>query len=161
MGCTWKCWGSWMMSSQDQSWKSLISHGNQERYLKTEANQRPLLFSKDLEGQPREWQNSQPHLSLWEGNGSGTSRYMKVKVTKSNQHQFINGESCCTNLINFYDKVNVLVEEVRAVDTVYLDFRKALSPIKGIISNKSPTRVAHEVWAGWSDCEVDWELRHL
>ena len=34
-----------------------------------------------------------------------------------------------TNLINFYDEMTGLVEERRAVDTVYLDFTKAFDTV--------------------------------
>ena len=41
------------------------------------------------------------------------------------QHGFMNGRSCLTNLILFYDKVTHLVDESKAVNVVYLDFSKA------------------------------------
>ena len=37
----------------------------------------------------------------------------------------MNGRSCLTNLISFYDKVTRLVDEGKAVDVVYLDSSKA------------------------------------
>ena len=40
-------------------------------------------------------------------------------------HGFIKGRSCLTNLISFYDHVIKLVDEVKAVDVVHLDFSKA------------------------------------
>ena len=44
---------------------------------------------------------------------------------RPSQHGFMNGRSCLTNLISFYDKVTRLVDEGQAVDVVYLDFSKA------------------------------------
>ena len=43
---------------------------------------------------------------------------------RPSQHGFMNGRSCLTNLISFYDKVTCLVDEGKAVDVLYLDFSK-------------------------------------
>jgi len=37
--------------------------------------------------------------------------------------------SCLTNLISIYDQVTHLVDEGKAVDTVYLDFGKAFDSV--------------------------------
>ena len=48
---------------------------------------------------------------------------------RPSQHGFMNGRSCLTNLISFYDKVTCLVDEGQAVDVVYLDFTKAFDTV--------------------------------
>ncbi|GAB0208209.1 mitochondrial enolase superfamily member 1 [Grus japonensis] len=57
-------------------------------------------------------------------------RHMKdKKVVGSSQHGFTKGKSCLTNLINFYDEMTGLVDEGRAVDIVYLDFKQAFDTV--------------------------------
>ena len=48
---------------------------------------------------------------------------------RPSQHGFVNGRSCLTNLISFYDKVICLVDEGQAVNVVYLDFSKAFDTV--------------------------------
>jgi len=45
------------------------------------------------------------------------------------QHGFMNGRSCLTNQILFYDKVTRLVDKGKAGDGVYWDFRKAFGTV--------------------------------
>ena len=46
-----------------------------------------------------------------------------------NQHGFISGRSCQTNLVAFYEQITKSLDAGVAVDIVLLDFRKALDTV--------------------------------
>ncbi|KAK4831148.1 hypothetical protein QYF61_015451 [Mycteria americana] len=57
-------------------------------------------------------------------------RHIKYKkVIRSSQHGFTKGKSYLTSLINFHDEMTSLVDEGRALDIVYPDFRKAFDTV--------------------------------
>lgn len=51
------------------------------------------------------------------------------KLIKSSQHWFTKGKSCLTNTIAFCHVAATCMDEGRAVDTVYLNFRKAFDTV--------------------------------
>ena len=53
----------------------------------------------------------------------------KYKLIKGNQHGFTKGSSCLTILFEFYEAVSDCVDEGKAVDIVYLDFKKAFDKV--------------------------------
>jgi len=61
---------------------------------------------------------------------SALTRHVKDhQGIRPSQHAFMKGRSCLTNLISFYDQVTRLVDEGKAVDVIYLDFRKAFDTV--------------------------------
>jgi len=48
---------------------------------------------------------------------------------RPSQHWFVKGRSCLTSLISFYDQVTHLVDEGKAVDVIYVVFRKAFDTV--------------------------------
>ncbi|XP_065485694.1 uncharacterized protein LOC135985923 [Caloenas nicobarica] len=62
-----------------------------------------------------------------------TGHIQENQVIRPSQHGVMKGRSCLSNLISFYDKVTHLVDEGKAVDVAYLDFRKAFDTLSHII----------------------------
>ena len=50
-------------------------------------------------------------------------------MLRGNQHRLITGRSCQTNLVAFYDQVTKSLDAGVAVDTVFLDFRRAFDTV--------------------------------
>ncbi|KAK4832759.1 hypothetical protein QYF61_025288 [Mycteria americana] len=50
-------------------------------------------------------------------------------IIRYSQHGFTMGESCLSNVIPFYDKVTLLMDEGKAVDIVFLGFSKAFDTV--------------------------------
>ena len=53
----------------------------------------------------------------------------KYKLIKGSQQGFTKGSSCLTNHLEFYEAVSDWVDEGKAVDIVYLDFKKAFDKV--------------------------------
>jgi len=61
---------------------------------------------------------------------SALTRHVKDNQgIRPSHHGFMTGSSYLTNLISFYDQVTRLVDEGKAVDVVYLNFRKAFDTV--------------------------------
>jgi len=69
---------------------------------------------------------------------------------RSSQHGFMKGRSCLTNLISFYDQVNRLMDEGKAVDFIYLDFSKVFDTVPHSILPEKLT--AHDL----DGCTLCW-----
>ena len=54
---------------------------------------------------------------------------MDMKVVLSIQHRFMKGKPCLTKPIIFYNEMTGPVDGGRAVDVVYLDFKKAFDTV--------------------------------
>jgi len=60
----------------------------------------------------------------------GTEKHLKVNaVIDHRQQRFERRKSCLMNIISFYDKVNHLVDQIKVVDIIISDFRKAFNTV--------------------------------
>ena len=69
------------------------------------------------------------------------------KLIKGSQHGFTTGSSCLTNLSEFDEAVSDWVDEGKAVDIVYLDFKKAFDegPHRRLLAKVRACGVAGQV----------------
>ena len=57
------------------------------------------------------------------------SHLLGEKLITENQHGFLKGRSCTTNLVIFMDKLTELTDKGKAADVFYLDFAKAFDTV--------------------------------
>lgn len=87
-------------------------------------------FETTCVGVPEDWRkvNITPLLKKGRKEDPGNDRPVRhiksTKMIRSSQHSLTKRESCLANLINFYEKMTVLVDKRRALDVAYLNFRK-------------------------------------
>ena len=74
----------------------------------------------------------------------------KYKLFKGSQHVFTKGSSCQTNILEFYEALSDKVDEGKAVDIVYLDFKKVFDkvPHRRLLAKLRACGVAGQV-ANW------------
>lgn len=137
MGSTHECWRSCLMSLQVHSWWSLHT-GDPEDWKK--ANVIGIFQEGKKEG-CRELQAGQSHLDPQEGDGTSYAEncfwtHLR-QVIWSNQHRFMKGKPCVTDLTDFYNKIIYLVGKGRAVDNITLSLGSlpALSPVTASWTN--------------------------
>jgi len=92
------------------------------------------------------------------------SKHMKDrKVIRSSRHQFTKGKSSVTHLIAFYSETTGLVNEVNAVDAVYLDLSKPFDVVCHNILIDKLTKYRLNKWkVRWiENCLNSWAQRLL
>ena len=82
----------------------------------------------------------------------------KYKLIKGSQHGFTKGSSCPINLLEFYEAESDWVDEGRAVDIVYRDFKKVFDkvPHRRLFAKVRACGVVSEgLWSGSQlDCKL-------
>lgn len=71
------------------------------------------------------------------------------KVITADQHGFVPGKSCATNLIEFYDNITLAMDQHQSADIVFLDFAKAFDkvPHKALLAKLESCGVRGKVWS--------------
>ena len=71
----------------------------------------------------------------------------KYKLIKGSQHGFTKGSSCLTNLLEFYEAVSDWVDDGKAVEIIYLKFKKAFDkePHRRLLAKVRACGVAGQV----------------
>ena len=73
-------------------------------------------------------------------------------LIRDSQHGFMNGRSCCTNLLEFLEKVTHSLDGGRPMDIVYLDFAKAFDKVpRERLINKVRAHGIHPELVRWID----------
>ncbi len=57
------------------------------------------------------------------------SHLEKNNLINQEQHGFLPGKSCCTNLLEFMERVTSAVDEGVQYDVIFLDFAKAFDKV--------------------------------
>ena len=82
---------------------------------------------------------------------STLTRHLQDKqVTRPNEHGFMKGRSCLTNLMYFHNQMTHLAVEGKAVNVIYLNFRKAFDTVPHSI------RVEKLDAHGFDGCTLCW-----
>jgi len=119
--------------------EQLESLGDEDAFLPQRSHTRaycrvPMFSYKDgqdtiISGK-RVFSISLPYLSPRQsGEKHGICGNQDNQGVRPSQHGFMKGRSCLTNLMHFHDQVTHLVDEGKAVDIIYLEFRKAFDTV--------------------------------
>jgi hypothetical protein len=54
---------------------------------------------------------------------------LRNDLLASSQHGFMPNKSCCTNLLEFFEKVTSVVDQGSPFDVIFLDFAKAFDKV--------------------------------
>jgi hypothetical protein len=75
---------------------------------------------------------------------------LKNDLLANSQHGFMPNKSCCTNLLEFFEKVTSVVDQGSPFDVIFLDFAKAFDkvPNERLLEKLRPMVCGESCWIG-------------
>ena len=73
------------------------------------------------------------------------------KLINGNQHGFIKGRSCLTNLLKVFEEITYAIDKGKPFDCIYLDFAKVFDKVPHLRFNKK----IKGTWSRWKSGKIN------
>jgi hypothetical protein len=91
-------------------------------------------IQKRKKNRSRQLSSSVPHIHLLQNlgvdhQGQPDDHLLRNALLANSQHGFMPNKSCCTNLLEFFEKVTSVIDQGSPFDVIFLDFAKAFDKV--------------------------------